>query len=313
MKRRAVLAALTAALSLPASVRAQNAALDKLRIGLIPAEISAEIFYGIDRGIFARNGLDVEFDAFTNGNSIAAGLASGALDVGLSDLVSVMSAHVRGLPFGYIAPGLLNGEKAPTYGIIVAGNSAIRVAKDFNGTTFAVNGLKNIVQVSVQAWIDNNGGDSSTVRFVEMPIPAMAPAVARGEVQAAGPNEPALTLAVDNGARVIFMDRRAVAPQFLLSGWITTRAWVTAHPATARNFVRAVRETAVWANANRALSGPILAKYTKIPLPVIDHMHRGNFALSFDPAQIQPMIEAAAKYGVIDKSFPASDLIIDTP
>jgi NitT/TauT family transport system substrate-binding protein len=190
MKRRDVLAALTAALAVPASVRAQSAPPEKLSVGLIPAEISAQIFYGIDRGIFAHNGLDVEFEAFTNGNSIAAGLASGALDVGLSDLVSVMSAHVRGLPFGYIAPGLLNGEKTPTYGIIVAGNSAIRVAKDFNGTTFAVNGLKNIVQVSVQAWIDNNGGDSSTVRFVEMPIPAMAPAVARGEVQGQGLTSP---------------------------------------------------------------------------------------------------------------------------
>jgi hypothetical protein len=40
-------------------------------------------------------------------------------------------------------------------------------------------------------------------------------------------------------------------------------------------------------------------------------MHRGNFALRFDNAQIQPMIEAAVKYGAIPKSFPASEIIFN--
>jgi hypothetical protein len=38
-------------------------------------------------------------------------------------------------------------------------------------------------------------------------------------------------------------------------------------------------------------------------------MHRGDFAVRFDNAQIQPMIEAAVKYGAIAKSLPASDII----
>jgi NitT/TauT family transport system substrate-binding protein len=246
MKRREAIIASAAMLAAPAIASAQTAAptTDALRIGLIPAEISAEIFYGIDEGFFSRNGLTVDFQAFTNGNSIAAGLASGALDIGLSDVVSILSAHARGLPFGYIAPGLLHGERAPTYGIIVAGDSPIHEAKDFNGKTFGVNGLKNIVQIAVEAWIDNNGGDSMSVRFVEMPIPVMAAAVARGEVQAAGPNEPALTLAEQGGARVILMDKNAIAPVYMLSGWVTTSDWATAHPRSRRGQIGTNRRAA---------------------------------------------------------------------
>ena len=32
-------------------------------------------------------------------------------------------------------------------------------------------------------------------------------------------------------------------------------------------------------------------------------------ALSFDPAQIQPVIDMAAKYAVIPKAFPARDML----
>ena len=41
-------------------------------------------------------------------------------------------------------------------------------------------------------------------------------------------------------------------------------------------------------------------------------MRRGDFAIEFVPAQLQPMIEAAVKYGIIDKSFPMSEIIYST-
>jgi len=39
---------------------------------------------------------------------------------------------------------------------------------DINGKTIAINGLKNINEIPTDAWIDNNGGDSKTLKFIEM-------------------------------------------------------------------------------------------------------------------------------------------------
>jgi len=61
----------------------------------------------------------------------------------------------------------------------------------------------------------------------------------------------------------------------------------------------AIHEIAVWANKNPQLTAPILAKYTKIDVGVIGRMHRGQFAERFEPGYVQPVIDAAAKYGVI--------------
>ncbi len=293
----------------PVTVAAQTAPLETLRVGVLPAEICGGAFYGIDRGYFKRAGINVELQMFTNGNAIAAGLASGALDIGLSDVVSIMAAHARGLPLVYIAPSLLNTEKAPTFALIVAKDGPIHSAKDANGKTIAVNGLKNVSQLAFEAWVDNNGGDSKTIKWVEMPFPVMPGAIAQGTVAGGLPPEPALSAAEAAGNRVVVMDHNAIAPAFLLSGWVTTRAWADAHRSAVKGFAAAIREAAVWANKNHDESAPILASYTKIPLEVVRKMRRGDFATEFVTGQVQPMIEAAAKYGIIDKSFPMSEII----
>ena len=292
----------------PLSAAAQTEPMETLHVGVLPAEISGCLFYGIDRGYFKRAGINIDVQIFTNGGAIAAGIASGALDIGISDVVSIMSAHVRGLPLAYIAPGLLYSEKAPTYALIVARDGP-RVAKDMNGKTIAVNGLRNISQLGFEAWVDNNGGDSKTIKWVEMPFPVMPGAIAQGTIAGGLPNEPALSAAEEAGDRVVIMDHNSIAPVYILSGYVTTRAWADAHRDTVKKFAQAIRDAAVWANKNHDESAPILSTYSKIPLEVIRKMRRGDFATDWIPGQLQPMIEAAVKYGIIDKSFPMSEII----
>jgi NitT/TauT family transport system substrate-binding protein len=282
-----------------------------IHVGALPAEVAGELFYGVDMGFFKKAGLDVDIQYFNNGGAIAAAVASGALDLGLSDLMSVINAHAHGLPFVYAAPGLLSTLNAPTFGLLVPPNSPIHDAKDFSGKSVAVSGLKNIAQIAASAWIDANGGDSKTVHFVEVPFPALVPALAQGTIDSSVANEPWMTLATDKGNHLIFMEKGALAPAFLLSGWVTTRDWMQKNPDTLNRFVAALREIAAWANKNPQLSVPILAKYTKADPAVVTRMHRGQFAERFDPAYVQPVIDAAAKYGVISPGFPASAIIYD--
>jgi NitT/TauT family transport system substrate-binding protein len=177
----------------------------------------------------------------------------------------------------------------------------------------AVSGLNNIAQVATAAWIDRNGGDAKAVKFVEMPFPAMLPALAAGTIQASSANEPWLTAAADRGDRVLIEDKNPIAPVFLLGGWATTREWIQKNGPAATRFVAAMREIAQWSNAHHAESAPILAKYSKIPAETITHMRRGDFAERFDPALIQPVIDAAAKYGIIAAPFRASEIIFGAP
>lgn len=305
LKRRTFLAAAGAATASSAPAFGQST---PLAAGIIPAEICGQVLYGIDEGFFAKAGLTLQPQTFNNGGAIAAAIASGALDVGMIDMTSMISAHARGVPFVALAAALVNSIEAPTFGIVVRGDSPIRGAKDFAGKTIAVNGLNNVAQIAAEAWIDNNGGDAKSVKFIELPLPAKAPAIKAGTVDGSLDTEPFLTYGTDQGFRAFLMDNRPLAPAYLLNLYASTRDWAQRNAASAAAFTSAVRAASAWANRNHSLSAPILAKYTKLPLAVVERMHRGEFALTNDPKLVQPVIDAAVKYGLIERPFPAAEL-----
>ncbi len=254
----------------------------------------------------------MQLTPFGSGGAIAAAIAGGGVDIGMVDLTSMIIGHAKGVPFVGLASGLVNSEQAATFAIVVKGDSPIRSAKDFDGQVIAVNGLNNIAQISAQSWIDSNGGDSKTVKFIEMPLPLKKDAVLQGKVNGSLDTEPFLTYGIDAGLRPFMMGKTGIAPAYLLDFWVSTKDWADKNPATVTKFVAAMREASQWANKNHALSAPILAKYTKIPEDVVLRMRRGQFAETNDPKLVQPVIDATARYGWIAKSYPAAELFYTT-
>ena len=220
-----------------------------IKVGIIPVEGGAEPFYAEDMGFFRQQGLNVELQIMQNGAAIAAAVA-------------------RGFPFVYLVPALINSYTAPALAVLVAGNGTIRGPKDFNNKTIAVNGLNNITMLPFEAWIDNSGGDSKTVKWVEVPITT-----------------------ANDGVQVVKLDGIIIAA-------CDHRVRRTA----------AIKEAAQWANGNREGSAQILSRYTKIPLPVVERMKRGELAVDLRSSDFQPVIDAAAKYGIVPKAYPASEL-----
>lgn len=307
---RAAFAALAALLLVPQGTPAvaQDAT---LTIGTIPIDATAEVYYAQEMGFFKKAGLNVTITPFQSGGAIAAAVVGGAVDIGLTDSVSMASAHSHGVPLIYLAPAGVYKKGAETYVIAVPEASSIKTAKDFAGKTIAVNGLKNINEIPTDAWIDNNGGDSKTVKFVEMPYPAMLPAIDAGTIDGAAIVEPFMTFAQAKPGkyRLISLAERNVAPAFAVAGWSTTVAWARSHPEVAKKFVAVMAQTARWANANHAQSAQILSAVTKMSPEVANKMERAYYGERLEPGLLQPVIDATAKYGVIPKAFPASEII----
>jgi NitT/TauT family transport system substrate-binding protein len=309
MTRRLCVALALCLTLLPFGAAAQTAPpLIPLKVGIIPVEAAAEAFYALDMGFFKQQGLDVDLQMMQNGSAIAAAVAGGSLDIGFADTISIATAHARGLPFVYLAPALLNSYATPTLALMVNGNAPIHEAKDFNNKTIGVNGINNITMIPFEAWIDKNGGDSKTVKWLEVPIPSALDTVASGKIDAASYGEPFITFGTDKGMRALYVDKNGIAPRYALAGFMTTKDWAAKNPAVAAKFIAAIKETAQWANANHAASAPILSKYTKIPVPVVERMKRGEYAENLLASDFQPVIDAAAKYGVLPKAYPAPEL-----
>ncbi len=285
-----------------------------LKIATIPSDIAAEVYYAKDQGFFKAAGLEVSITPITNGGAISSAVASNAVDIGYSNVVSIALAHARGLPFSILAPANIHTSSAPTAGIIdVAGSSPIHSAKDLNGKTFAVTGLGNIANIAAAEWIDQDGGDAKTVRFVEIPLPQLADAVRAGKVAAASldaigdPTQPKGKEA--GGVRRLGVAFDAVGKNFVPSVWFSTIDWIEKHPREAKSFVAVMKRTAAWANTHHRESAAILARYTKYSPAEIQSVTRATYGATIRPEMIQGVLDSSAKYGALKATFPAKDLI----
>lgn len=302
----AVFAAGAAGLARTGPLRAQSVV---VRVGVLTTDTFGMPFYAQELGFFSRAGLNVELIQFNNGAAQAAAAAGGSLDVGIGEATELANGAMRGLPFAIIAAGSLYLTNAPTTLLCVAKSSAIRTARDLEGGTVAVPALVALTATAVRGWVVQNGGDLSRVRFVELPLPQMAEAVARGTVAAAHIGEPQLTA---GGADVLPIAKPydAIGRQFIISDWFTTRDWIARNPDAARRMVAVAYETARWANANRDQSLVILAKYARYDLELVRNMRRASYATALDARLIQPVLDAGTKYKALERPFNANDLIV---
>lgn len=303
--RRAALIAAAIAIAPAVCITAQTLA--RIRLATTPNDSGGEAFYGADMGFFTKAGLDVEVNVIGQGGLIPDGLMSGSLDIGGINIPAAALAHERRLPMVLIAPGAVYQSRSPTSALLVAKTSAIAGARDLTGKTIGVRDLTNPGSLAARAWLDQNGGDSRSVRFVELPDSASSAALQAGRIDAASIATPFLEEALRGDARILAKSYDAIAKEFMIAGWFSTRDYAARRPDVVRAFDAAIRETARWANANHARSGEILAKYTKVAVPPT--MARVGYAEQSSPALMQPFIDAAAKYGVLRASFPANELL----
>jgi NitT/TauT family transport system substrate-binding protein len=287
-------------------------ALTSLNIAAIPSDISGSPYYAADQGFFKQAGLDAQFLALANGPAITAAVLGGSADVGYSNVISLALAHARGLPITILFPANLHVHEAPTAGLLsVKKTSPIATAKDLDGKVMAVIGLGIIADIAARYWIDKNGGDSKTVKSVELPFSEMKAAVETDRIDAAvmdTTGDPLLGKPGDT-LRLLASTFDAVSLRFAPSVWFTTTDWVAKHPVQAKAFVTAMRQTALWANSHHAESAAILSKYVHLTPAQIDQFTRVTYGDHLSPELIQPNIDVAVKYGVIKTAIPAADLI----
>jgi NitT/TauT family transport system substrate-binding protein len=313
MAHRSRFLAATSALALAAATRPARAqqGLLPLRVGATANDTYAQAYFALDTGIFQRAGLAVELSTLNNGAAVAAGIAGGALDVGVSTPVQVANAVARGVPFVIVAAGALETPRVPVGLLCVARNSPLRTAKEFEGKTVAVNALKTLSEVALDLWLTQNGADVAKVHTIEIIFAEMGVALERGTVAAALISEPALSIALKSGAvRSLLDPYAAIAPQFLISGWFSTTAFVQRSPEHIKRFQAAIYEAGRWANEHHNESAAILAKYAKMDVDIIRGMGRCPFADQLRAADIQPQLDVAVKVGMVPRAMNATEIIV---
>jgi len=306
VKRTAFVAALAA---LPSVARGQTSA-PVVRIAATIADNYAEAYYARELGLYAKAGLNVEVLTLASGAAIAAAVAGGAVDVGIATPVSLASAATRGIPFVYIVGAAITNVRVPSGLVCVQSASPIRGPKDLEGKTIGVPSLGSSGDLALRLWLVQGGADLATVHIVETSFAAMGPAIERGRLDAAEISEPALTGALSaNNVRSIGDPFLAFGPEILVAGWFATSGFVQKNPERSRKVAGVLADAGRWANAHHDESAEILARLSGIDIAVIHKIARPIFVDELRPAQIQSQLDAALKFGLLNRAVAASEII----
>jgi NitT/TauT family transport system substrate-binding protein len=303
----------TAAVTLALALRAGGSAadLEPLRIVVIPTEVGAGAYYADDLGYFKDAGIDAQITSLANGNAATAAVVSGAADIGFSNTFSLAIAHDKGLPVNILTGSDLHRTTNPSQGFLeVLKGSPVHTGKDLNGKTVAVPGLGTGTYFALRNWIDKNGGDSSTVKYVEVPIPTIADAIITGRVDAGSLDASNAYAARSKVAlRQLGNTYDSIAPKFVAGAWFASPDWIAKHPDLARKFIAVFQRVSLWANAHPDDVVRLYAKHSAFTVEDLRLSPRAQLEPSTDLDLIQPVIDVSLKYGAIKKAFAAADLL----
>ncbi len=266
--------------------------------------------YAQSAGLFKQANLDVSLISSATGASVAQSILGGATDVGKASVSSLIAAYARGLPFYLVAPGLFHRKEELTAGICVLATSPLKTVLDLQGKTVCSTGVGSIASLGLRSLIDNAGGDSTTLKWVELPFAAVPPALEAGRIDAGLMGEPAMTEGIKSGKLRYFVDELGGYSRPILEVVsFCTREFAQKNKDAIARFGKILRDANNYANTHIAETLPLLLPLTQMDPKVAQEIHHGFSATSFDPGALQPVIDLMVKYKEIPKSFDARELL----
>ena len=281
-----------------------------VKVGYIPIVDCLPLYVAKDKGMFDKQELSVELVPLQGGPRIIEALTSKSVDFGYSNVVSVIVARSKGVPIVGVTGGPVETPSRQAHALMVAESSAIKTPKDLAGKTVAINSLRGLEQVVLRQYLEKNGVNPDSVKVVEAPVPQMEGVLKNGSVDAIQPAEPFVTLALSHKtARVLGHPHTEVRQRNIIANYNVREDWLGQNAETVRKFAAALAEASDFIAKNDAEARQILLKYTQIPQEVVGQVVLPESMNRFDEADLQFWVDELASQGIIEKSFPASEVL----
>jgi NitT/TauT family transport system substrate-binding protein len=283
-----------------------------LKVGVIPIADVAPLYLGIKQGFFEQEGLKLEPQLAEGGAAIIPSVVSGDYQFGFSNTTSLIIAASKQLPVQIVSQGVLAGTGPDDAwdAIVVRKGADIKTAADLEGKSVAVNTLNNIGPVTINHWMERNGGDYTKIKYVEVPFPDMGAALEAGRVDAAFTVEPSYSGALAGGATALFHSYEEVAPNLTVATYFASKQYIAEHKDIVERFQRAMEKSLEYAAANDDAVRTVVGEYTEIPAEAIAKIKLPTWKADLNEPTIQTIVDLAAKYGFIESKPALDDFIL---
>ena len=226
----------------------------------LPAGDKAAIYLGVEQGLFAAEGIEVEIASARGGSDVVTKLATNSADFGSAGLASLLQAKAQGeVPVVAVAP-IYN--KQPDAFFTTEG-SGIESFKDIVDKTVATPtfSASNVVWALL---LERNGIDPNSVKLLKLDPGALAPMLATGKVDATInwlTVAPGFVRALGEADKTL---KTIPWSEYGFEGYglslVASQRFVQSHPEVAKKFVKAYQQAQKNAIADPAAAAAALKK-----------------------------------------------------
>lgn len=225
-------------------------------LNVLPNAENAALYLGVSKGLFAKNGLDVDIVPIPAGGATTVGNAvSGKAQFAVTVYAGLFAAVSKGLPVVSVGPISAGppAKQADQNQLLALKSSNISRPRDLEGKKVAVITLGSGNFVQVKEAVAADGGDPSKVQFVSIQFAQMAGALTQGQVDAVATTEPFVTQ-INEQAKTVNLAPLdlATAPNSPLGTVITSKSYDSSHGEVVQQFQRGLLQSLEYTSKNPA-------------------------------------------------------------
>lgn len=288
-----------------------------LNVAVVPAMDSAGFFIALHDGLFAKEGLSVNYSPAISSETAVAQQLKGQLDITGGNYVSyVNEAAVNHAPIEVVAEGSIMQQGAQT--IFTMPGSKISTLGQLKGHLVGVNAPGNIDYLLGVSVLQENGVTPGTVDFPKAPIPfpLMAGKLASGQVSAAIMPEPFASEAEQEYGAVPLADlNQGATSDFPIEGYVVTKQWAAQNPNTLKRFLAALEigqeisdtDRGAVEQAFEAIKGP---QNGQVQSGIAAVMALDNYPIGVAATRIQRVADVMYQFGVLKTRFSVSSMLL---
>ncbi|WP_246836250.1 ABC transporter substrate-binding protein [Nesterenkonia sp. NBAIMH1] len=284
--------------------------LTPIEVGALPIVDTAPLYVGVEEGIFEDHGLDVTITQAQGGAALLPAVTGGDMDFGFSNVTSLVIAHAQGLDIDILAGGsATTGDPDEDFAsVVVSEDSDIEEIEDLEGASIAVNTLSNISDSTISEAVEQAGGNSDAIDFVEMPFPDMPAALESGQVDAAASVEPFQTITRNDGARSVFSNYANPIEDLTVAVWFTAGTYAEENPEITEAFTEAMGEAQTFADENHDVVRETLPTYMDSDEQVLEELTLAHYPAAVNEDSLQQINDISADSDIIPEPIDIEEL-----
>jgi NitT/TauT family transport system substrate-binding protein len=274
---------------------------------------AAPLLLGVEKGVFEKNGLKIELSEAAPADLVG-GLLSKDYDFTPNTGLGLALAVGKNIPI-VGAAALTTFEKGAEGSsgsmLLTRKGSPISRPSDLEGKRVAVNVLASASEYGVRQLIDDDGGDDTKTKIVEVPFASMGDTLLNGDIDAMEISEPYVTQLMatgkfENPVGDPIEEVFGASPRLVMT---TLSSYAKANPDVVKKFQQSVAESIDLAQKDPDALHPIYEKYYKMDPKLAEATTLNAFKTTLEAGDFDRINEVLLQFGAIKDAVPTDRLV----